>query len=103
MTLIDGQDLTSSQLLALIAVNLAPLTLRSDGHWRSAWRDFPDAGITEADMLVLAAEGLIDRTPRGAVITVRGRELLERHQQVNAGPSATPALGEGGAVRPSLH
>ena len=80
--------LSSTQLIGLIAVNLAPAVRNTDGRWRSAWKAFPAEGVSEEDLCTLRDEGLIEMTPTVALVTDFGRRVL----QADGGPGPYTAM-----------
>jgi len=93
VALISSGDLSALQLLALLAVNFAPLQRCSDGLWRCDWRHFPQDGVDFLDLQFLRAEGLLEMTETVAVVTVLGRDVLLRAKARLAFPMSPPMSG----------
>ncbi len=73
----EYRELTTDQLLALMALNYGPAKRCSDGRWRSEWKSFPAGGISEADIGTLWQAGLIEWAGNVAVATEAGRSILK--------------------------
>jgi len=84
-------DLSKSQLLALMAVNIAPLRRCSDGLWRAHWNEFPDCGIAVDDIFLLCSAGFVEMTHAGAIVTEEGQSVMQFGQALES-PTVTPAL-----------
>jgi hypothetical protein len=70
-------ELPKSHLLVLMAAQLEPLRRCSDGRWRSVAKHFPVEGLSEIDIDEVEAEKLIEFCPLGAIVTERGRRVMD--------------------------
>ena len=70
-------ELPKTHLLVLMAAQLEPLMRCSDGRWRSVAKHFPVEGLAETDIDEVEAERLIEFCPLGAIVTERGRRMLD--------------------------
>ena len=86
----EYRELTTDQLLALMALNYGPAKRCSDGRWRSEWKSFPAEGISEVDIGSLWRAGLIEWTGSVAVATETGRLILKEGEWLRPF-DATPA------------
>jgi hypothetical protein len=71
-------ELPRTHLLVMIAANLEPLRLCSDGRWRTVDRFFPVDGLEQRDVKDLESQCLIEFCAPGAMITEIGRTMLSR-------------------------
>jgi hypothetical protein len=85
-------ELPKAHLLVLMAAQLEPLRRCSDGRWRSVARHFPVEGIEEVDIDEVEAEKLIEFCPLGAIVTERGRRMLDGGREDGGGVFQTGAL-----------
>jgi hypothetical protein len=76
--------LTTTQLLALIAVNFAPMKRCRDRRWRSVWNNFPVEGVDDEDIWFLRGQGLLETSSDSAVVTLAGRSAIEAQTQCGA-------------------
>lgn len=96
------ENLSTNQLLALVAANIAPLVRCSDGRWRASWRNFPDSGVAETEVRFLMQERLVECAGNTAIVTGRGRQLIESCQSRSPSFAALPAMTGTEAAHRSL-
>ena len=89
--MVERGQLSAAQLLALIAVNLAPVECCSDGKWRTRTNQFPAEGLLEDNIVALWRLRLVERTPTGAIITDLGRQILLSGESAADTSTETPA------------
>jgi len=87
----DLPEITSDQILALIAVNYGPIQRCRDGRWRSLWNNFPSTGIADEDVQVLSHRALVEVGPWGAIVTVAGLSALKESHSATRSFVAVPA------------
>lgn len=85
----------------MIAVNYAPITRCTDDRWRSSWNSFPRDGIGEHEVRILEEEGLVEVARAVAIVTDKGRFVLQQHDIQGPLP-ATPAMHAGREAHFSL-
>ncbi len=85
------EGLSSDQILALIAVNYAPIVRCDDGRWRSLWNNFPSNGIADEDVRVLSHRALVELGPWGAIVTDHGLSVLKASHSWTKSFTAVPA------------